>query len=45
MRSVITVDESRETFGFFGSTAAAGGWRVCLVDTVTSSTPTPRTRC
>ncbi len=34
MRSVITVDESRETIGFFGSTAAAGGWRVCVVDTV-----------
>lgn len=34
MRSVITVDESRETIGFFGSTAAVGGWRVCVVDTV-----------
>jgi DNA polymerase-3 subunit delta' len=34
MRTVITVDESRETIGFFGSTAAVGGWRVCVVDTV-----------
>jgi DNA polymerase-3 subunit delta' len=35
MRTVITVDESRETIGFFGSTAASvGGWRVCIVDTV-----------
>lgn len=34
LRSVITVDESRETLGFFGSTAAVDGWRVCIVDTV-----------
>ncbi|KIZ37370.1 MULTISPECIES: DNA polymerase III subunit delta' [Rhodopseudomonas] len=34
LRSVITVDESRETIGFFGSTAAVDGWRVCIVDTV-----------
>jgi DNA polymerase-3 subunit delta' len=34
MRTVITVDETRETIGFFGSTAAAEGWRVCIVDTV-----------
>lgn len=35
MRTVITVDESRETIGFFGSTAASvGGWRICVVDTV-----------
>ena len=34
MRTVITVDESRETIGFFGSTAAVDGWRVCVVDTV-----------
>ena len=34
LRSVITVDESRETISFFGSTAAAEGWRVCIVDTV-----------
>src|SRR5215217_516424 len=34
MRSVITVDETRETISFFGSTAAVEGWRVCVVDTV-----------
>lgn len=34
MRSVITVDESRETISFFGSTAAIAGWRICIVDTV-----------
>ena len=35
MSSVITVKDSRETIGFFGSTAASvGGWRVCVVDTV-----------
>jgi DNA polymerase-3 subunit delta' len=32
LRTVITVDEVRRTVGFFGSTAAAGGWRVCIVD-------------
>jgi DNA polymerase-3 subunit delta' len=39
MRTVITVDESRETISFFGSTAAAEGWRVCLVDTVDELNP------
>src|SRR3954453_14260223 len=34
MRNVITVDETRETISFFGSTAAGEGWRVCIVDTV-----------
>jgi len=34
MRTVITVDETRETISFFGSTAAVDGWRVCIVDTV-----------
>jgi DNA polymerase III subunit delta' len=34
MRTVITVEETRETIAFFGSTAAAEGWRVCIVDTV-----------
>lgn len=33
-RTVITVDETRETIAFFGSTAAVDGWRVCVVDTV-----------
>src|ERR1700754_3530267 len=30
LRSVITVDESRDTIGFFGSTAAVDGWRICV---------------
>lgn len=34
MRTVITVDETRATIAFFGSTAAVEGWRVCIVDTV-----------
>jgi DNA polymerase III subunit delta' len=34
MRTVITVDQTRETISFFGSTAAVEGWRVCIVDTV-----------
>src|SRR3954454_12397546 len=34
MRTVITVDETRETISFFGSTAAVEGWRVCVVDAV-----------
>jgi DNA polymerase-3 subunit delta' len=34
LRTVITVDETRETISFFGSTAAIEGWRVCIVDTV-----------
>jgi DNA polymerase III subunit delta' len=32
LRTVITVDEVRRTVGFFGSTAGAGGWRICVVD-------------
>ncbi len=39
MRTVITVDETRETITFFGSTAAAEGWRVCIVDTVDDLNP------
>jgi DNA polymerase-3 subunit delta' len=39
MRTVITVDETRETIGFFGSTASAEGWRVCIVDTVDELNP------
>ncbi|MCX7322686.1 MAG: DNA polymerase III subunit delta' [Hyphomicrobiales bacterium] len=34
LRTVITVDDARETVSFFGSTAAVEGWRVCSVDTV-----------
>jgi len=36
---VITVDETRETISFFGSTAAVEGWRVCIVDTVDELNP------
>jgi DNA polymerase-3 subunit delta' len=39
MRTVITVDETRETISFFGSTAAMDGWRVCIVDTVDELNP------
>ena len=39
MRTVITVDETRETISFFGSTAAVNGWRVCVVDTVDELNP------
>jgi DNA polymerase-3 subunit delta' len=39
MRSVITVDETRETIPFFGATAAVEGWRVCIVDTVDELNP------
>ncbi len=34
LRTVITVDQVRETVGFFGSTAGEGGWRVCIVNSV-----------
>jgi DNA polymerase-3 subunit delta' len=39
LRMVITVDETRETISFFGSTAAVEGWRVCIVDTVDELNP------
>jgi DNA polymerase-3 subunit delta' len=39
MRTVITVDETRETIAFFGSTAAVEGWRVCIVDSVDELNP------
>src|SRR5450755_3720920 len=39
MRTVITVDETRETISFFGSTAAVEGWRVCIVDAVDELNP------
>ncbi len=39
LRTVITVDETRETISFFGSTAAVEGWRVCIVDTVEDLNP------
>ncbi|GAC1636824.1 MAG: DNA polymerase III subunit delta' [Bradyrhizobium sp.] len=39
LRTVITVDETRETIRFFGSTAAVDGWRICIVDTVDELNP------
>jgi DNA polymerase-3 subunit delta' len=39
LRTVITVDETRQTISFFGSTAAVEGWRVCIVDTVDELNP------
>ena len=39
LRTVITVDETRATISFFGSTAAMDGWRVCIVDTVDELNP------
>src|SRR5260370_10462665 len=41
MRTVITVDETRETISFFGSTAAVEGWRVCVVRTLAELNPNP----
>jgi DNA polymerase III subunit delta' len=34
LRTEIAVADVRRTIGFFGSTAGAGGWRVCIVDSV-----------
>jgi DNA polymerase-3 subunit delta' len=34
LRNFITVDDTRRTIEFFGSTAAVDGWRVCVVDSV-----------
>ncbi|WP_438274481.1 DNA polymerase III subunit delta' [Nitrobacter sp.] len=39
MRTVISVEQTRETIAFFGSTSAVGGWRVCIVDTVDELNP------
>lgn len=39
MRTMIVVDQTRETISFFGSTAAVEGWRVCIVDTVDELNP------
>jgi DNA polymerase-3 subunit delta' len=32
LRTVITIDQVRRNVSFFGSTAGAGGWRVCIID-------------
>jgi DNA polymerase-3 subunit delta' len=34
LRTAIAVDDARKTVSFFGATAAGGGWRICIVDTV-----------
>ncbi|MDB5616580.1 DNA polymerase III subunit delta' [Tardiphaga sp.] len=34
MPTFVSVNETRRTVPFFGSTAAVDGWRVCIVDTV-----------
>ena len=34
LRTEIAVGDVRRTVSFFGSTAGAGGWRVCIVDSV-----------
>lgn len=34
LRTEISVEQTRETVPFFGATAGAGGWRVCIVDAV-----------
>src|SRR3979409_342413 len=39
LRTMIVVDQTRETISFFGSTAAVEGWRVCIVDTVDELNP------
>src|ERR1700738_46384 len=39
LRTVITVDETRETIPFFGSTAAVAGWRGCILGTVDELNP------
>src|SRR3569832_399582 len=39
MRTVITVDETRETISFFGSSAAVEGCRACIVDPVYELNP------
>src|SRR3954464_14554201 len=39
LRTVITVDETRETISFFGSTAPVAGGGCCIVDTVDELNP------
>jgi DNA polymerase III subunit delta' len=39
LRTMIVVDQTRETISFFGSTAAVEGWRVCIVDSVDELNP------
>jgi DNA polymerase-3 subunit delta' len=39
LRTVITVEQVARTVSFFGSTAGAGGWRVCVVDAADELNP------
>jgi DNA polymerase-3 subunit delta' len=39
MPTFVSVNETRKTVPFFGSTAAVDGWRVCIVDTVDEMNP------
>jgi DNA polymerase-3 subunit delta' len=39
MRTAIVVEQTLRTVPFFGSTAGAGGWRVCIVDTADELNP------
>jgi DNA polymerase III subunit delta' len=39
LRTVITVEQVARTVSFFGSTAGAGGWRVCIVDSADELNP------
>jgi DNA polymerase III subunit delta' len=39
LRTVITVEQVARTVSFFGSTAGAGGWRVCIVDAADELNP------
>ena len=39
IRTMIVVDQTRETVPFFGSTAAIDGWRICIVDSVDELNP------
>jgi DNA polymerase III subunit delta' len=39
MRTVIVVEQTARTVSFFGSTAGAGGWRVCIVDSADELNP------
>jgi DNA polymerase-3 subunit delta' len=39
LRSSIVVEQTERTVSFFGSTAGAGGWRVCIVDAADELNP------
>ena len=39
LRTAILVEQTERTVSFFGSTAGAGGWRVCIVDAADELNP------